>query len=49
MLNNVNIYPTLQEQELLAQKAAQYNLSVSEFILFVLRRAINEKNDIHHI
>ena len=49
MLNNVDIYPTLQEQELLAQKAAQYNLSVSEFILLVLRRAINENNSVHDL
>ena len=46
MLNNVDIYPTLQEQELLAQKAAQYNLSVSEFILLILRRAISESTSV---
>lgn len=40
MLDNFNIYPTVYEQELLAQEAAQRNMSVQEFILFIIRRAI---------
>lgn len=42
MLNDINIYPTIHEQELLAQKAAQHNMSVQEFILFTIRIAIYE-------
>ena len=43
MLNNINLYPTQQEQKLLVQKAAQHNMSVAEFIASVIRKAINEE------
>jgi|TARA_R110000850_G_scaffold133276_5_gene254417 hypothetical protein len=43
MLNNINLYPTQQEQKLLVQKAAEHNMSVAEFIASVIRKAINEE------
>ncbi|WP_180958141.1 plasmid mobilization protein [Psychrobacter sp. 4Bb] len=45
MLNNVDLYPTPHEQELLQQKAAQHNMSVTEFIAAVIRKAISDKDD----
>lgn len=45
MLNNVDLYPTLHEQKLLKQKAAQHNMSVTEFIAAVIRKAISDKGD----
>jgi len=43
MINNVNLYPTIKEQKLLKQKAAQNNMTVEEFIALVIRKAISEK------
>ncbi|MGM8899470.1 MULTISPECIES: hypothetical protein [unclassified Psychrobacter] len=45
MLNNIDLYPTLHEQKLLQQKAAQHNMSVTEFIAAVIRKAISDKDD----
>ena len=44
MLNNIDIYPTTYEQQLIAKKAAQNNMSVHEFILFIIRSALTEDN-----
>lgn len=44
MLNDINLYPTLIEQEMLKEKAAQYNMSVNEFIIHILRKALTERN-----
>lgn len=44
MLDDFNLYPTFMEQELLAEKAAQYNMSVNEFIIYILRRALTERD-----
>lgn len=44
MLDDFNLYPTLIEQDLLAKKAAQYNMSVNEFIIYILRRALIERD-----
>ena len=45
MLDDFNLYPTFMEQEMLKEKAAQYNMSVNEFIIYILRRALIEKNN----
>lgn len=44
MLDDFNFPLTLTEQELLAEKAAQYYMSVNEFIIHILRRALDERN-----
>lgn len=45
MLNDINLYPTLIEQEMLKEKAAQLNMNVSEFIIYIIHRALTEKNN----
>lgn len=50
MPRDINIYPTPAEQRLLSQKAAEYGMSVEEFVAYVLRQALTETNtSIRHI
>lgn len=42
MPRDIYLYPTAAEQRLLAQKAAEYGMSLDEFIAWLLRQALNE-------
>lgn len=50
MPHDINIYPTPAEQRLLAKKAAEYGMSIDEFVAYVLRQALTETStNIRHI
>ncbi|WP_286707801.1 hypothetical protein [Psychrobacter sp. UBA2514] len=42
MPNDVYIHPTSAEQRLLERKAAEYGVSVDEFVAWALRQALAE-------
>ena len=45
MLNNVDLYPTLYEQELLQKKASQHDMSIAEYVAAIIRKAISDDED----
>lgn len=48
MLNDINIYPTLEEQKLLQERAAQHNMYLAEFITYIIRKELRRLNDNNH-
>lgn len=48
MLNDINIYPTLEEQMLLKERAAQHNMYLEEFITYIIRKELRRLNNDDH-
>ena len=50
MPTDISIYPSQAEQQLLEQKAAEYGMSIDEFVTWLINSALAETdNSIHQI